>query len=344
MVMAQTAPTAYTIVQDGGSPGATTTVYRNGLKALMVIELPAQGATPASTTRNLIDIAAGTNYTWNPADSRVGCSVGTFTGDWGDPFAVITGFSDDIAHGNMKPAGTEIVDGISAQIYTGTTQGANVKVWIDRKDGLVLRAVANMPNAAPMTVADITKVSFAAPPASLFVPPAICAGVKPPPTPAQVFADETGDDGTNYVSANYGPGSQNSCNVVLRVVEAKTMTPITHYQVAIDTQYNQNDPNPPHYNLGVGNDGTETFSGGHVEEITSQVRNGLLTLNAPPSYFLLAVNLIHTGHSAGLGLIYRQCFAPTTVLLDVVKDYGQQDESFDFIYAKSGKYAVPPAQ
>jgi hypothetical protein len=337
-------PTDYAITQAGGSPGATTTIYRRGSKALMVIFLPAQGATPASTTDNLIDIAAGTNLTWNPNDSNVGCSAGTFSGDWGDPFAAIADLSADIANGNLKPTGTETFDGISTTIYTGSAQGVNVKAWIDQKDSLLIRAESNAPNSPPTTFVDITKVSFAPPPASLFVLPAICAGVKPPPTPAQLIADETGDDASNYVSAFTGPGSQNSCNVVLRVVQAKTMAPLTHLQVAIDTQYDQNDPNPPHYTFGVGDDGTETFSGGHLRQITTGIHGGTVSLGTVPPYFNLVVNAVHPGHSGGPGLIYRQCFAPTTVLLFLYKDYGQQDESVDALWVKAGKNATPPAQ
>ncbi|MGD0155977.1 MAG: hypothetical protein ABSB50_07755 [Terracidiphilus sp.] len=342
LILAQSAPpTAYTVTQSGGSPGATTTISRNGSKALMEMDQPAQGGTPASRTLTLIDIAAGTNYAWDPDAHPIQCNVGTFSGDWGDPFAMTAELSDDIAKGNLKPAGSETLDGIATQIYTGTTQGTNLKVWFDQKDSLLLRAVSNMPNLPTMTLVDITKVSFVAPPASLFVLPAACAGVKPPPTAAQLIADETGDDAANYVNGSYGPGSQNSCNVVLRVIQAKTMTPITHIQVAIDTTYNQD--NPPHYESGVHNDGTETFSGGGIHEITSEVHNGVVSLGTPPDYFMLNVNLIRPNHGSGEGLVYRQCFAPTTVLLYVVKDYGQQDESSTPLWVKSGKYATPPA-
>ena len=342
LIPAQSAPpTAYTITQSGGSPGATSTIYRSGSKAVMEMDQPAQGGTPATRTRTLIDIAAGTNYAWDPDAHPIQCNVGTFSGDWGDPFASTAELSSDIAKGNIKPAGTEIINGIATQVFTGTTQGANLKAWIDMKDSLVIRAELSAAGAAPMTMINITKVSFVTPPASLFVLPAACAGVKPPPTAAQLIADETGDDAANYVNGNYGPGSQNSCNVVLRVVQAKTMTPITHIQVAIDTTYNQD--NPPHYESGVSNDGTETFSGGGIHEITSQVHNGVVSLGTPPAYFMLNVNLIQPNHGSGEGLVYRQCFAPTTVLLYVVKDYGQQDESSTPLWVKSGKYATPPA-
>jgi len=246
-----------------------------------------------------------------------------------------------IAKGDLKPAGTEMLAGIATQVYAGSSQGANIKAWLDQKDSLVIRAQMSAPNTAPMTLVDITKVSMATPPASRFVLPAACAGLKPPPTAAQLIADETGDDAANYVNGDYGPGSQNSCNVVLRVVNAKTMTPITHIQVAIDTTYNQD--NPPRYESGVSNDGVETFSGGGIREITSQVHQGVVSLGTPPAYFMLNVNLIQPNHGSGEGLVYRQCFAPTTVLLYVVKDYGQQDESADPLWVKSGKYATPPA-
>ena len=160
-------------------------------------------------------------------------------------------------------------------MYAGTTQGANVKAWIDMKDGLVIRVQISSPGAAVMTMVDVTKVSFVTPAASRFrTAGGVRWPVKPPPTAAQLIADETGDDPANYVNGMYGPGSKNSCSVVLRVVNAKTMTPITHIQVAIDTSYNVD--NPPHYESGVHNDGTETFSGGGIHEITNMVHNGVV--------------------------------------------------------------------
>jgi hypothetical protein len=338
---AQTPPTAYTITESGGAPGATITIYRSGSKALMAYNTPAQGATPASRTLNLYDLATGINYTWNPDNSAVSCSVGTFSGDWGDPFAGTAELQAGIAKGDLKLTGSETINGIVTQVYAGTTQGPNVKAWIDRKDGLVIRVQISAPGAAATTMVDVTRVSFTTPAASVFKLPAACAGVKPPPSAADLIADETGDASANYVNGTYGPGSKNSCSVVLRVVNAKTMTPITHIQVAIDTSYNVD--NPPHYESGVHNDGTETFSGGGIHEITNMVHNGVVSLGTPPAYFMLDVNLIRPGHGSGEGLVYRQCFAPTTVLLDVVKDYGGPTESSDFLWVKAGKYAAPPA-
>lgn len=336
-------PTSYTLTQAGAVPGVQSTIYRSGSKALIVNFMPAQGATPASKTYSLYDLAAGKNWAWDPDAKPILCSAGTFSGDWGDPFAMTADVSAGITKGELKSAGTATINGIAADIYTGSNSGATEKVWFDKKDGLVVRAEASMPGGQPMTLANVTRVSFVPPPASLLSLPATCAGAKTPPTPAELAADETGDSGANYVNGSTGPGSKNPCSVVLRTVEARTMKPITHIQVAVDTQYKQDDPTPPHYVFGVRNDGTSTYAGGHVRELTNSVHNGAVSLDTPPPYFMLGVNLIRPGHGADLGLVYRQCFAPTQVLLYVVKDYGQSTESGDYLWVKSGKYAAPPA-
>lgn len=344
LAVSQSSPSTFTVVQNVGAGGATSTTYRSGEKVVVVFDNPAQGSTPASRTFTLYDLVKGTTYTWNPDDSNVPCNAGTFSGDWGDPFAVTDLVNQGVASGDIKPAGTDTINGISTQVYTSSSAQGTQTIWVDKKDNLVLRDQLSAPGAAPANLIDITKVSLAPPPASVFVLPAKCAGVKPPPTPAQLIADETGDDPGNYVTAFTGPGSKNSCNVVLRVVQAKTMTPLTNLQVAIDTQYDQNDPNPPHYNFGVADSGRETFSGGHLHEITTGIHNGVVSLGTPPSYFNLVVNAVHPGHSGGPGLIYRQCFAPTTVLLFIYKNYGESNESVDALWVKSGKYAAPPAR
>ncbi len=341
---AQTPPTTYTITEatgDAAHPG-TTTIYRNGTQAVIDTNQPAQpGGAPATRTLSLYDLKAGVSHSWNPTASPVECTVGTFSGDWGDPFTMTADLLTEISKGDMKPAGNETLSGVPTQVYGGSAQGSSIKVWLDQKDGLVMRAEMSAPNAPPMTVVNVTQISFSAPPASVFALPPACAGVKPPPSPADLIADETGDDSANYVNGGHGPGSTSSCSVVLRVVQAKTMTPITHIQVAIDTSYKQD--NPPHYEFGVHDDGSQTYSGGNVHEITKMVQNGMVNLGNPPAYFMLGVNVIRPGHGGGMGLVYRQCFAPTTVLLYVVKDFGQPSESADLLWVKSGKYALPPA-
>lgn len=347
LLQAQTPPTAYTVTEALPGPGAgTMTVYRSGTKAVIEYNHAAQpDGTPASRTLSLYDLNVGASYSWDPSASPIACSAGTFSGDWGDPFASTAELSGSIAKGDLKPAGTETLNGIPTKVYAGTTQGASLKAWLDEKDGLVLRVAMGAPGGPMQNMVDIQKVSLTAPPASLFSLPATCAGVHPPPTAAELIAAETGDSGDNYVSANYGPGSKNSCSLVIRVVQAKTMAPINRkWQAAIDTTYNQDSPTPPSYQYGVGNDGTATFAGGGLHEITSQIRNDMLRIDNPPAYFNLSTNFIQPGRGAGTGLIYRQCFAPITMLYFVLKDPNDPGAGGDWLYAKSGKYSTVPTQ
>jgi len=348
LAIAQTQPTAYTITQVNGAMGApmTSTVYRDGTKALVDMGFPAQTAGGAAHhTLTLYDLKEGTSYSWDPVSKPIACSAGSFSGDWGDPFATTAELSDGIAKGTLKAAGTATVNGFPVKVFAGDTPQAQMKVWLDEKDGLVIRAMMGAPGAAMQTLVDVTKASFVPPAASLFKLPAECASVHRAPTEAEKIAAETGDTAANYVNALYGPGSKNACSVVLRVLQAGSMTPITkRLQVAIDTTYNMDSPTPPHYEFGMGTDGSQTFAGGGIREITNQLHDGMVRIDNPPAYFNLGVNLMKPGTGAGMGLIYRQCFAPTTVLLYVVKDAQDPSQGGDWLWAKSGKFSTVPAQ
>ncbi len=49
-------------------------------------------------------------------------------------------------------------------------------------------------------------------------------------------------------------------------------------------------------------------------------------------------------HGDGVGLIYRQCFAPVIVLYYVLKNPDDPGRGGDFLYANSRKYASVPAR
>jgi hypothetical protein len=342
---AQTTPTNYTIVEgiNGGASPGTTTIYRSGDKVLMEFNQPANGSTPAIHSRTLYDLAAHTDRSWDPTANPVVCNAGSFTDDWGDPFGMTSEFTDGIKKGELKPAGNELMAGVATSVFTGSTGGSTINAWFDQKDGLVVKAVATTAGGQSMTMADVRRITMTAPAASLFALPASCAGTKPPLSAAETIADETGDSDTNFVNAIYGPGSKNNCTIALHVVQAKTMAPITRkFQVAIDTTYDQNNPVAPHYTFGLGNDGTSTFSGGGIHEITSQIHNGVLRIVNPPAYFNLSLNVVTPGHGTGTGLIYRQCFAPVTNLYHVMTDQADPSKPDDYLYAKAGKYAAVP--
>jgi hypothetical protein len=333
-------PNAYTVTATNAmmGEGQVTKTYRLGSKALVD---QFNGADPkAPHSRSLYDLAKHTNLSWSWPDSSGGCGTGTFSGDWGDPF---TGAADMIGPG-AKQVGTETIRGLPTRIMEGSASGATVKAWIDTKYGLIMKAQMSQAGSPLKTIMEVTDLSLTPPPASVFAVPATCAAAAaapPPPTAAELIAAETGDSAANFVNANYGPGSKNSCSVVLRVVRAKSMTPIVNrLQVAIDTTYNVD--NPPHYVYGMGADGHQSFAGGGIHEITSQIHDGMVRIDNPPAYFNLAVNLMKPGTGASEALIYRQCFAPTTVLLFVVKDADNPSEGGDFLWVKAGKYAAVP--
>jgi hypothetical protein len=347
LLPAQTPPTAYTISEalPGPSTG-TMTIYRNG--TLVMIEYRHPDKPPGTAgylTRSLYDLKAGVSHSWDPSGTPVACSVGTFTGDWGDPFAGAGEVTSAVAKGDLKPVGIETLAGVSTKVYAGTMQGANIKAWLDEKDGLVVKVAYGAPGAPMQNMVDIRSYVKGLPAAAVFASLPPCVSVKPPPTAAELIAEETGDSADNFVNAIYGPGSKASCSILIRVVAAKTMAPIKrHYQAAIDTTYDQNAPTPPHYEFGVGEDGTSTFSGGGLHEITGQVHNGMLRFDHVPPYFMFGINIPTPHEGASTGLIYRQCFAPVTVLYDVIKDPTDPGKGSDWLYAKSGKYAVVPSQ
>jgi hypothetical protein len=335
-------PTSYAITEavNGGADGGTTTIYRSGDRILMEFKQPAKGATPAQHTLSYYDLSSHTNWTWVPEESPISCNAGTFSGDWGDPFAASAELNADIAKGDLKPTGTATLAGVSTQVYAGNSGGTAIKAWLDQKDGLAVKVVVT-DGGQSMALVDLRSVSFAAPPASRFDLPSACKGVHPPSTAAEAIAQETGDSAANFVSAGFGPGSTNSCSIVLRVVRAGTMEPITRkFQVAIDTTYDVD--HPPHYTFGVGEDGTSTFSGGAIHEITNQIHNGMVRIDNPPAYFNLALNVMTPHFGTGDTLIYRQCFAPVTVLYYVMKDQADPGKGGDYLYGKSGKYATEP--
>ena len=338
-------PSAYTLTSALAGPDAgTMTVYRNGALVVIEVDHPAKAdGTPPNRAFTRYDLKTMTSVSWDPAAASAGCSAGTFSGDWGDPFAITAELSASIDKGDLKPTGAETVSGVATRIYAGATSGNTVRAWLDETDGLVIRAVVSGPGAPPMTLVDVRKVSFTPPPSSAFALPAACAGAKPPPTPAELIAAETGDSGDHFVNAIYGPGSKDSCTIVVRVVAARTMAPITRrWQAAIDTTYTIDAP--PAYTFGVGVDGTATFSGGGLHEVTSQIHDDMLRIEHPPAYFNLAMNVVQPNHGAGSGLIYRQCFAPVTMLYYVLKDPNDPGQGGEYLYARSGKYASVPAR
>jgi hypothetical protein len=185
------------------------------------------------------------------------------------------------------------------------------------------------PGGAPTTMIEVKQVSYAKPAGTLLAVPPVClaAAANAPPSDQERIAAETGGNGANYVNAIMAPASKSTagCNVVLKIVQAGNLQPVPGVKVGVDLQI---DPNHmPSYNMG----GPQNFSGGHIQDMTGQVRNGALHItNAPPAFDVE----LQLGNGGGSALIYRQCFGPETTLLFVLKDPQNMGKGGDWLWAK----------
>ncbi len=103
-------PPSYTLVQQNSlfGPATTTSVYRNGSKAVIDI------VQPGTHVRTVYDLQSHTNISWDVSQAAAECGNGTFTGDWGDPFVGSAGILDELNKQHPTPIGTETVNGVSA--------------------------------------------------------------------------------------------------------------------------------------------------------------------------------------------------------------------------------------
>jgi hypothetical protein len=329
-------PTTYSVtqVQSMLGPPVTMQIYRDGSKVVMDTDHDAH------RTRSLYDLEAHINYTWDITTPANGCSSGNFSGDWGDPFSASD--VDDIVKSATRAPGSETVNGFATKVYEAVDPRSKykVKAWRELKFGLVIKAEMTPPGGATSTIVETKQFSLAKPAASLFVMPATCAPPVHVPTAAERYASETGDTAENFEDPSRGPGSPNSCTMVVRVVRAGTMEPVTKYQVALDL--NIDFDHPPHHEFGVSSAGhPATFSGGGIKEYTAQLRNGVLSVPNISAAFDMEFAFGDAG--MGGGYFYRHCTGPETVFLYVLKHPDKISEGGDWMWVKSGKFATVPA-
>jgi hypothetical protein len=276
-------------------------------------------------------LQAHTNVSWDPTATAVTCGSGTFSGDWGDPFAGASDQAAQLAQQGAKKVGAESIDGFSTDVYqfVEPTSHQTYKAWVDTKYGLIVKL-----QAGDQTLQEITQLSLAAPPASLFVLPAACSNLPPILSDSQKIAAETGGDGDDYVYAYVAPAQESttSCTVVFKVVQAVTMKPVPiDYAVGLDLDQDSNGG----YNVGVGLAGTAKFSGGAIKDVSAQKRNGVLLIPNAPKHFYMDVELGDAGSASAV--LYRQCFGPQTTLLLVIKNPASPSGPSDWLWSKTGK-------
>jgi hypothetical protein len=318
-----TPPDVYSITQTNSMfvKNERIQVWRDGSKAVIELTVPAGVGVPKAThVRTLYDLQAHVEFDWDAVDSSVPCIRGTFSGDWGDPFAQSAEMTADLLKQATK-VGTETVSGMAATVMTTGTGADAMKAWIDTKYGLLVR----LEDSKHATVVEVTELTIAKPAASVFALPAACAAVasKPlPETAAQRIAAETGGSADGYANAIYPPASSpDSCGVDVKIVHAGTLEPITSgFRAGLDL-----DQSSKGGSLGVGTN----------KDVTSQFRNGVLALDGVPPHFTMDIEFGEGG--AAFALIYRQCFLPRTVLMLVVKNPAKLSDGADWLWVKSGK-------
>ena len=341
----QTIPTTYTITETQSLifPNINFIYYRDGSKALMDQSYPPRDGNPRGFhVRTLYDLNAHTQYTWDLIDPSGGCGAATFSGDWGDPFVMSAAMMVPNPKQTIKRSGPATVNGIVTNVLEASSPDGVIKVWQDPKTGLIIKAVMTPPDKPTTTAIEVKQFSLAAPPASTFAMPAVCAAAAAaprPPTEQQRIAAETNDTAANYSNAIMPPASKNSCSIFIRMIHAETMQPIlTDFQIAIDPHVDQQ--HTAQYITGVHQDGTVSYSGGDLHELTSQIHNGVLRVDNVPEYFQIAAHFRDGGDESAL--IYRHCAGPQTVLLFVVKDPNNLSAGADWLWAAAGKFATPP--
>ena len=330
------APAQYSVTEDDGMSGqpSALVIYRDGDLAVM--------DHPGRHTRSLYNLKNHTQFGWDTQHPENGCSNGTFSGDWGDPFEASD--VDAILKTSTKPPTSATVNGIATKMFEGVEPQSKtaIKVWREPKYGMVIKAEMTPPGGATATMVEVKKYSLAKPAAEIFVLPPACANAPPPPpTAAQRFAADTGDDGANFVDATIGPGSPNSCTMLIRFVKAGSLQPLSDFQVALDLAYDQN--NPAHYVMGGSPSGRTVFSGGHLKEYTAQIQNGVLRIPEVPASFDLEMTFAGGNKGASSALLYRKCAGPQTVLFYVVKNPDKLADGADWMWVKSGKFATVAA-
>ncbi|MGA3190518.1 MAG: hypothetical protein ABSF22_25725 [Bryobacteraceae bacterium] len=297
-------PQSYTVVQQSSlfGPDTTTHIYRDGSKVAFDI------VHPGTHTRSVLDLQAHTSIGWDATQPAAECGNGAFSGNWGDPFLTAAGIMDDLNKQHPTPAGTETVNGVSTKVSEFVMEGAagKSKVWVDPKYGMIMRILMAQPGGAPKVAFETTQMSFAVPPAAMFVP--ACKAAAPLPTDDDKIAAITGGSGSDYSFANKGdPPTNGGCMILFHIVRAGSMTPVTSgFQVFVDGK-----------------------------QITV-LPNGLARLLNMPNQFNIDVRVPSGGATAPIS---RQCNKPQTTLLLVAKNWDKLGEGADWLWVKSGKLA-----
>lgn len=306
-----------------GPPGQNMVIYRSGPKA--AIDIIHEPGGPSGTTRSVIDLDSHSHYDWDTTNPGNGCSVGKWSGNWGDPFEETKGFQDELTKAGGKVVGNEAVNGAAAKVFeAGMPDGSKARMWVDDKSGLLLKLQSTDKSGKSQTMTEVKSVSLSKPPDSVFeIPPSCVAAAHPPVDP-------------DFEVATTAPASQDACVVWVRVVKAGSMETIKGgFRMGIDLAINT--LHPAEHNVGQGPDGNGVFSGGGIREMSGQFKDGVLRLGRIATMFYIA-SVFDNNRGFASAMMYRKCFGPQTMLLMVVKDPNNIGKGVDYLWDKKGKY------
>lgn len=333
------APDTYSVTQLNSLMGTAMIqrIWRDGSKAMTDISIPsAQPGGKATRVRTIYNLAAHTTVSWDPTSAAPECGQGKYGGDWGDPFADSAKMNADLLS-KATPSGTETLNGVAAKVFAADmgAQG-KVKVWLEPKYGLIMKAELTAPNAATRVVLQTQTLSFAKPPAGTFAEPAGC-GATPVAVPSaddEQITAQTGEPASNFTKATTPPATSQTCTVLFRMVRIGSMTTVAGgYQIGIDRDVD--DQHPADYAFGPDASGHMIVSGGHLTEMTRQMQNGVLRLDNAGKELHVEIRV---PNGAGEATLYRQCAAPQTTLLLVVTGLDNLNPG-QWLWVKSGKQA-----
>jgi hypothetical protein len=162
------APESYVITENNSMAGTANstvpmklTITRDGnrLTQETAYTPPQPGAKPQHTM-TLVDLSTHTEWNWDLNDPSVPCTVGSYGGEWSDPFSLVSDLTAMSEGQSPKLVGDETVNGIATKVYElAGPGGEKLKYWLEPKYALVVKVVDLHPNAPPQTQLEITRFS-----------------------------------------------------------------------------------------------------------------------------------------------------------------------------------------
>lgn len=172
--LAQYAPAPQQYSLAANNAGQVFHIFRDGQRALVDMMMPAGDGHPQIHVRTLVNIPTGEQLTWDLQDPSIPCGKGTASG-WNDPFANYDQMMQS-ASGPPKKIGKETVNGFATTLFEVPSDGMRGKLWRDDKYGMVIKFAVAPPNGKAETMVDVQEFKVGKPDASVFIPPAHCAG------------------------------------------------------------------------------------------------------------------------------------------------------------------------